>query len=88
MLGWRYLVSPVLGPNCRYLPSCSDYALEALRVHGAWRGTGLSVRRIARCHPWGGSGLDAVPPAHDSHVHPRRPGPQAGTPEAGSTTPS
>jgi len=59
--GYRVLVSPVLPPSCRFLPSCSDYALEAVRRHGAWRGFGLAVMRLARCHPWGGSGYDPVP---------------------------
>lgn len=58
---YRVLVSPVLPPSCRYLPSCSDYALEAVRRHGAWRGSGLAALRLARCHPWGGSGYDPVP---------------------------
>lgn len=64
-----------LPSSCRYLPSCSDYALEALQVHGAWRGSCLALRRICRCHPWGGHGLDPVPPAqgmtaarHGSHA--------------------
>ncbi|MGR8919686.1 MAG: membrane protein insertion efficiency factor YidD [Gammaproteobacteria bacterium] len=60
--GYRLLLSPLLGPRCRYLPTCSEYALEALATHGAWRGSVLSLRRIARCHPWGGSGHDPVPP--------------------------
>ncbi len=59
---YQVLVSPALPPACRYLPSCSDYALEALHVHGPWRGIGLAVRRLARCHPWGSSGYDPVPP--------------------------
>jgi uncharacterized protein len=59
---WR-LVSTRLPSHCRYNPSCSAYALEALRVHGAGRGLWLAVRRIGRCHPWGGSGFDPVPPA-------------------------
>lgn len=63
---YRYLVSPVLGPSCRYLPTCSDYAREALALHGPWRGTLLAVRRVARCHPWGGWGYDPVPPAAPS----------------------
>lgn len=46
---------------CRYLPTCSHYALDALEAHGAVRGTWLSIRRIGRCHPWGGSGWDPVP---------------------------
>jgi uncharacterized protein len=58
---YRILVSPVLPPSCRFLPTCSDYAIEALRRHGAGRGLGLSLRRLARCHPWGGSGYDPVP---------------------------
>jgi putative membrane protein insertion efficiency factor len=59
---YRWLVSPLLGPHCRFLPTCSAYALEALRVHGPLHGSWLSLRRIARCHPFGGSGLDPVPP--------------------------
>jgi putative membrane protein insertion efficiency factor len=58
-------VSPVLGPRCRYLPSCSSYALEALDLHGPWRGSCYAIRRIARCHPWGGSGYDPVPAVKD-----------------------
>jgi putative membrane protein insertion efficiency factor len=59
---YQLLVSPLLPPRCRYLPSCSDYALDALAGHGVLRGLWLAVRRIARCHPWGGSGYDPVPP--------------------------
>ena len=58
---YRYLISPWLGVNCRYAPSCSEYAIEALNKHGAFRGTALAAKRIARCHPWGGSGYDPVP---------------------------
>ncbi|MDH3614798.1 MAG: membrane protein insertion efficiency factor YidD [Gammaproteobacteria bacterium] len=58
---YRYAISPWLGNNCRFEPSCSQYALDALRQHGAFRGTWLTVRRIGRCHPWGGSGYDPVP---------------------------
>lgn len=50
---------------CRFTPSCSTYAVESLQQHGAIRGTGLAVRRLARCHPWGGSGYDPVPAPHD-----------------------
>jgi hypothetical protein len=59
--GYQLLISPLLLPSCRYLPSCSDYAIEALGRHGPWRGGGLALRRLARCHPWGGSGYDPVP---------------------------
>lgn len=63
---YRWSLSPVLGANCRYCPSCSEYAIEALRVHGALRGAWLTLRRCARCHPWGGHGYDPVPPADGS----------------------
>jgi putative membrane protein insertion efficiency factor len=58
---YSYAISPLLGANCRYQPTCSEYAIEALRLHGAFRGTALAARRIARCHPWGKSGYDPVP---------------------------
>ncbi len=59
---YRALFSPWIGFNCRYHPTCSAYALEALEIHGAVRGGWLALRRIARCHPLGGSGVDNVPP--------------------------
>ena len=59
---YSFVISPLLGVNCRYQPTCSEYAIEALRLHGAFRGTVLAARRIARCHPWGESGYDPVPP--------------------------
>jgi len=58
---YRWLISPLLGTNCRYHPSCSSYALEAIEKHGAARGSWLSFRRVCRCHPWGGDGYDPVP---------------------------
>lgn len=61
--GYQLLVSPLLGPRCRYLPTCSHYALEAIESHGAARGLGLALRRLARCHPLGRSGYDPVPEA-------------------------
>jgi len=58
---YQLLLSPLLPPSCRYLPTCSDYAAEAIARHGVGRGAGLALRRLARCHPWGGSGYDPVP---------------------------
>ena len=66
---YRYIISPMLPPSCRYQPTCSAYALEALEVHGAIRGSYLAARRILRCHPikflGGGSGFDPVPPKNN-----------------------
>ena len=59
--GWRFAISPLYGQVCRYHPSCSAYALEAVTEHGALRGTWLSVRRLGRCHPWAAGGYDPVP---------------------------
>ena len=58
---YRHLISPLLPPVCRYTPSCSQYAVEAIRKHGPFRGGWLAVKRILRCNPWGGSGYDPVP---------------------------
>lgn len=59
--GYRAVISPLYGPVCKYYPSCSAYALESVTVHGAWRGSGLAVRRLAHCHPWSAGGYDPVP---------------------------
>ncbi len=58
---YRLVVSPLIGSNCRFQPTCSEYAIEALKSHGAFRGGWLAARRIAKCHPLGGSGYDPVP---------------------------
>jgi uncharacterized protein len=58
---YRWFLSPFLGRHCRYHPTCSAYALEAIETLGAWRGYLLALKRIGRCHPWGGAGYDPVP---------------------------
>jgi putative membrane protein insertion efficiency factor len=62
---YQLTLSPLLPAACRFEPSCSRYAVEALTRHGALRGSVLSLKRLARCHPWGGMGYDPVPPAGD-----------------------
>lgn len=59
--GYQYVLSPLLGPRCRFYPSCSHYAIEALQRHGFWRGSGLTLWRLLRCHPWQPGGYDPVP---------------------------
>jgi uncharacterized protein len=66
---YKRLLSPLLPPMCRFQPSCSTYAMEAIRGHGAIAGSWLAFKRILRCNPWGGSGYDPVPPC-DGHNHP------------------
>lgn len=58
---YQLAVSPWLAPRCRFMPTCSSYAIEAVKKHGALKGARLAAKRIARCHPWGGSGYDPVP---------------------------
>ncbi|ABI56860.1 membrane protein insertion efficiency factor YidD [Alkalilimnicola ehrlichii] len=62
---YQYGISPLIGPRCRYWPTCSHYAVEALQVHGPVRGGWMALRRFLRCHPWGGHGVDPVPGRED-----------------------
>lgn len=66
---YQYAISPVLGPSCRYQPTCSEYAAEALATHGAAVGSWLALKRFGRCHPLGGHGYDPVPQA-GARCHP------------------
>ena len=67
---YRKVISPLLRPTCRFYPSCSTYAVEALTVHGALRGSWLTVRRLLRCGPWHPGGIDPVPPPRGAHSSP------------------
>lgn len=58
---YQWVISPMIGPKCRFTPTCSSYAIQALQKHGLIKGLWLAVKRISRCHPWGGSGWDPVP---------------------------
>jgi len=60
---YHWIISPWLGSRCRYVPTCSDYAIQALDQHGAIKGLWLTTKRIFSCHPWGGQGHDPVPPS-------------------------
>jgi putative membrane protein insertion efficiency factor len=78
LLAYRYALSPMLGPRCRFYPSCSAYALEALDRHGALAGAWLALRRVLRCHPWHPGGYDPVPDrtgqaGHGRHSHCKSP---------------
>jgi len=64
LMAYRKVVSPLYGPVCRFFPSCSAYALEAVTVHGAVKGSWLAVRRLGHCHPWNPGGVDHVPAGH------------------------
>lgn len=58
---YQWGLSPLIGPACRYQPTCSRYTAEAIRKYGPWKGSILGIKRISRCHPWGGHGYDPVP---------------------------
>ena len=78
---YKLTLSPLIGRQCRFLPTCSEYAAEALIGHGPWRGSALAIKRLCRCHPWGGgSGFDPVPPPR------RKPGAPKGPPAARNWT--
>lgn len=65
---YQFFISPLLGSNCRYSPTCSAYTLEALHVHGLFYGSWLSIKRIFSCNPWGGSGYDPVPSKKQKNI--------------------
>jgi putative membrane protein insertion efficiency factor len=67
---YQWTLSPLLGQTCRFAPSCSEYAAEAILAHGLWRGMGLAARRLLRCHPWGAHGYDPVPDGRHPRVAP------------------
>jgi putative membrane protein insertion efficiency factor len=66
---YQRILSPILPSSCRYTPTCSQYMKEAIQIHGVLKGTYLGVRRILRCHPWGGCGFDPVPGSQSHHHH-------------------
>jgi hypothetical protein len=70
--GYRYAISPLFGNHCRFHPSCSGYAIEALETHGAVKGAWLTAKRLGRCHPWCAGGYDPVPQAHSHAAHAQR----------------
>ena len=69
LTGYKRWVSPMLPPSCRYIPTCSEYAVEAIQVHGAIRGSALAIGRLLRCHPFVQGGYDPVPTSHSSCAH-------------------
>ena len=70
---YQRALSPLLPPACRFTPTCSEYAVQAIEAYGAGKGSWLALRRLARCHPWGGSGYDPVPPSDHSAAVMTRP---------------
>ena len=73
LMAYRKVISPLYGQVCRFFPSCSAYALEAITVHGAVKGSWLAARRLARCHPWNAGGVDLVPAGHRHWAENRTP---------------
>jgi putative membrane protein insertion efficiency factor len=69
---YRWVLKPLIGHECRHLPTCSEYALEAIERNGGWRGSWLTLARLCRCHPWGSHGYDPVPDVSGEH-HPFAP---------------
>jgi putative membrane protein insertion efficiency factor len=67
--GYQLAISPLLGPRCRFYPSCSQYGIEAIETHGSLRGVWLTIKRISRCHPWHEGGFDPVPSRCLKHSH-------------------
>lgn len=63
---YQYLISPIIKPSCRYYPSCSHYALDAIQQHGIAKGIWLAFKRLVRCHPWSRGGYDPVPPNNEN----------------------
>jgi len=63
--GYQLIASPILGSNCRFMPTCSEYALESLKAYGLIKGTFLTIKRIGKCHPWGSHGYDPIPSKHN-----------------------
>lgn len=69
---YQVAISPLIGPRCRFTPTCSTYGLEAIRTHGALKGGWLTLKRVLKCHPLGSSGYDPVPPRAEHHNHKHR----------------